>query len=444
MALEYPQEYLVGKKIKALTKQRKVAHLQKEEVTKIKTLSNKERALRFNGFIITDEQDNIVFEDRKRYSQHFFPLSVIDYAESLYNFERYKQEIPILSVDSHDVLACDFKCRDCLSVHGTNFPVKKFPEDNSDMDIETYKKILKSIADYSKERGFVGVRFEQSGEGNPDFYKNRQQILRYARELQMQSVYVSTGSKIDKDLMRVLIENSSFIRISFPGIRESYQYYSGQNAFTYNDAINLLIEIVKERDRAGKTKELMLGTRVALRNNHGDSYFNFVSCLKNIGFDSMQIVKILVPEGKKPSDFPLSHSDRADLERVVMLDDIGFNVIMPHSLDSLVYSREIKNRAQFPLQCFSAMFQPVLTGRNLFVCTISDIMYNPDLRLGTFKNGKGELERFLSPKNIKRVTRKIPAQCKCCSNIYDNLLLFSLQKLFRNNLGKLNFYEIIK
>jgi len=113
-------------------------------------------------------------------------------------------------------------------------------------------------------------------------------------------------------------------------------------------------------------------------------------------------------------------------------------------LDYMVYSREIENRTEFPSKCFSAIFQPVLTGKSLFVCTISDIMYNSNLRLGTFAGKEGELERFLSFENIKKITQGIPQNCKCCSNLYDNTLLFSLQKLFRANPGKLNFYEIIK
>jgi len=362
----------------------------------------------------------------------------------MYNFERYKKPIPILSVDSHDILKCDFRCQDCLSAHGINFPVKKFPKDNFRMDLETYKQMLKSITDYSERRGFKGIRFEQSGEGNPDFYIHRQEILKYARELEMQSVYVSTGSKIDDSLMNTLVKNASFIRISFPGIGEAYKYYSGQNVFTFTDALDKLDRIVKERDKQGRKKELMIGARVALRKEHGDSYFSFANKLKDIGIDSLQIVKILVPKGKKPSDFPLTSKAIYDLEKTATLEDITFNLSIPHGLDYLVYSRDIENREEFPSQCFSARFQPVLAGRSLFVCTISDIMYSHNLRLGIFANEEGELERFLSSENIERVTKGIPAKCKSCSNIYDNMLLFSLQKLFRKNPQELKFYEIIK
>ena len=260
----------------------------------------------------------------------------------------------------------------------------------------------------------------------------------------MQSVYVSTGSKIDDSLRNSLVENASFIRISFPGIGEAYKHYSRQNRFTFTDALNELGKIVKERDKQGRKKDLMIGTRVALRTEHKDTYFNFANKLKDIGIDSIQIVKILVPEGKKPFDFPLSSKDVLDLEETETLDDPTFNVSIPHGLDSMVYSREIENRSEFPTQCFSARFQPVLAGRSLFVCTISDVMYSHNLKLGTFANEDGELERFLSPENLGRVTKEIPSQCKSCSNIYDNMLLSSLQNLLRKNSQELKFYEIIK
>ncbi len=444
MLLESNEEYLLGKDILGRGIDKRIFSLSEDKVRKLRSFSKKELALRFNGFVIIDEQGEIIFEDRKRYALHFFPLSVIDYAKAMYNFERHKKPIPILSVDSHDVLQCDFKCQDCLSAHGTNFPIKKFSKDNFRMDLETYKRMLKAITDYSEKRGLKGVRFEQSGEGNPDYYRHRREILKYARELGMQSVYVSTGSKIDDSLRSTLVKSSSFIRISFPGIGEAYKYYSGQSEFTFTDALNGLGSIVKERDKQERKKDLMIGARVALRTEHSDSYFSFANKLKDIGIDSLQIVKIIVPEGKKPSDFSLTSRDVYDLEKTETLDDVNFNVSIPHGLDSIAYSREIENRSEFPTQCFSARFQPVLAGRSLFVCTISDIMYSSNLKLGTFANEEGELERFLSSENIKRVTTGIPIQCKSCSNIYDNMLLFSLQKLFRTNSQKLNFYEIIK
>jgi len=445
MTFEFHGEYLVSNdQIGRLSKGGIVSRLQREEGLGIRDLSNKERALHFNGFVVTDEQNNVIFEDRKRYAPHFFPLSVLDYAKALYQFERSGQQIPILSIDSHDVLKCDFKCQDCLSSHGTSFPFKTFPPDNFKMDLETYKAILQSVADYSRKRGFVGVRFEQSGEGNPDYYKHRKQLLGHAKELGMRSVYVSTGSKIDDSLMRALVENSSFIRISFPGIGESYQRYSRQDSFTYDHAINLLKKMVREREKLGRSRDLMIGARVALREDHGDSYSSFGSILKGLGLDVMQVVKILVPEGRKRSEFPLSRKDKTDLEKTTELENGEFNVTIPHKLDYMVYSREIEDRSEFPSQCFSALFQPVLTGRSLFVCTISNVMYDHNLRLGTFEKGEGELEKFLTPTNVRQVMKGIPARCNCCSNIYDNMLLFSLQKLFRKNRGKLKFYEIIK
>jgi len=432
------------KEVKSLGLSGDIREITSQQKKEINGLSKKERALRFQGFLITDESNSVVFEDKKRYSLHFFPLSVIDYAGAMYDFERSGKRIPILSVDSHDVLRCDFRCEDCLSAHGTNFPLDKFPKDNFNMGLDTYKHILKQIVEYSGKRGFKGVRFEQSGEGNPDFYANRKEILEYSKEIGMQSVYVSTGSRIDKNLMDALVENSSFIRISFPGIgNNAYESYSNQNKFSFSDAINKVKHLIEIREKKMR-KDLMIGARATIRPEHSEKYFEFAKDLKNMGVDSLQIVKILVPEGKKPLEFPLSKGEIENIEKTEALDDNNFNVSIPHSLDYMFYSREIENRDEFPPQCFSALFQPVLAGRSLFVCTISNVMYSPSLKLGTFEANKEGLERFLSSENLDKVAKGIPSTCQSCSNIYDNNLLFSLQKLFRSNKNKLNFYEVLR
>lgn len=438
------ERFLFGENIKGLSHEGKVTLLNKEKEREINSLSKKERALRFDGFLVTDKKDKILFQDNKRYSQHFFPLSVLDYAKALYSARNEKSQIPILSVDSHDVLKCDFNCQDCLSVSGTGFPLEKFPKNNFELDLETYKGILKSISEYSKSRGFKGVRFEQSGEGNPDFYKYRKEILKFAKELEMQSVYVSTCSQMDQDLKKALVENSSFIRVSFPGIGEDYNGYSNQEFFGYKDSLNKIEELIKERNLNGKDRELMIGARVALRRNHGKSYFDFTQNLKNLGVDSLQIVKTLIPEGKNLENFTLSQEDREDLIRAEDLNESSFNVTIPHDLDYLVYSRNIGDKTTFPKTCFSALFQPVLIGRSLSVCTIDEIMYDPLRKLGTFRNEPGELEMFLYKDNLKRAMEGIPEKCEACPNIYDNTLLSSLEDLFSKHPQKLNFYEIIR
>jgi wyosine [tRNA(Phe)-imidazoG37] synthetase (radical SAM superfamily) len=438
--------YAINKQdAKELTSTLELRSITPEETAALMKLSKKEIALRSEGLVVADDSGKVILDARKKYAQHFFPLSVTDYADAIYALERYGKPLPILSVDSHDVLRCDFSCQDCLSGHGKKLPVQNYPPGNYDLQLEFYKHMLAEIVKYSEKRGFVGVRFEQSGEGNPDFYKSRPELLDFAKKLGLGSVYVTTGSKMNNALRDSLLKNADFIRISFPGAdRESYAHYSGQNKFTYEDSVENLQRIVDGRRKEGREKDLMIGARVALRPEHEGHYLNFAKTLKAIGIDALQIVKILVPENKKLEDFPINARTIAELGEVEKLDDGVFNVNLPHNLDYVHYSRDIRNMEEFPKKCFSARIQPVLAGKSLIVCTKSEVMYSKAFQLGTFQGNAGELEQFLSEKNVEDVAKNVPAECNSCCSIYDNLLLHSLQKTIRSTNSKLNFYEVIK
>ncbi len=440
-------KYLIGKKkIKGLTPDSEIVDVTQEEKYMLNSFSKKEIAVRSEGLIISDNVGNIILDEKKRYSQHFFPLSIVDYAEAMYSLERHGRSLPILSIDSHDTLECDFRCKDCLSGGGKNAPIQNYPQGNFDMQPEFYKHILKEIADYSAERGFVGVRFEQSGEGNPDYYKYRPEVLDFAKqELGLGIVYVTTGSKMEASLRHSLIKNADFIRISFPGIgKDSYSLYSRQNKFTYNDSMENIKRIIDERRESGRERDLMIGARVALRPEHEGDYVDFAKEVKEIGMDTLQIVKILIPDRKKLEDHPLSPVTLKQLKEVQKLDDETFNVVLPHKLDYMYYDRIVNEREEFPKQCFSALIQPVIFGKSLFVCTKSEVMYSQEHKLGTFEGAEGEIKGLLSEENVRKATRNIPAECKTCSSIYDNILMHSLQNIIRTTNSPLDFYEVIR
>lgn len=86
--LENRSEYALGDDVMRLSSNEELCPVIGNEGKFLKSLSKRERALRFNGFVVADEHGKIVFEDRKRYAQHFFPLSIIDYAKALYAFQR--------------------------------------------------------------------------------------------------------------------------------------------------------------------------------------------------------------------------------------------------------------------------------------------------------------------------------------------------------------------
>src|SRR3989344_4572605 len=136
MNLEQSNLHLVGDRVLNISPSNQLCSAPEHESQQIKELTKKERALRFQGFVIVNSRGEIIFEDPKRYALHFFPLSILDYIRAMYQFERNGVPIPILSVDSHDVLGCDFNCLDCLSAHGTNFPVEQFPKGNFRMDLK--------------------------------------------------------------------------------------------------------------------------------------------------------------------------------------------------------------------------------------------------------------------------------------------------------------------
>ena len=404
-------------------------------------LTPKERALRSVGLVIRDANGSTVFEERRWSSLHFFPLSIADYAEALCNHVHNGTGIPILSVDSHDVLACDFACDGCLSRCGKGFPVRHFPNNAFHLDAETYMTILADICAFSARRGFTGVKFEQSGEGNPDLYPYREDILAYAKRIGMRSMYVTTGSKLRHSLLEELACKAEYVRISFPGIGDAYQHYSRQDSFTYEDAFARISQLVHARAATRRDRELIIGARVALRQRHDARYIEFASRLKDSGVDCVQIVKTVIPDTCVDSEHCISPRDRRDIENCATLDGSTFNVTVPNLLDSIYYSRRIAVREEFPSQCLAARLHPVLMGRCVMPCTHSSIAYDPAYMLGSFSS-VGDIERFMSAETIARVTHDLPTRCTSCCDIFDNILFHDLLRVFLKHKGALTFHDV--
>jgi wyosine [tRNA(Phe)-imidazoG37] synthetase (radical SAM superfamily) len=438
--------YLVNKEsIKGLSKNGKCKDAPDSIKFKIRRLTKKEIAMRSQGLIVLNQKDRVVFEEPDSHMQHFFPILINEFAEVAYKHAKFNSPLPILSIDSHDVVGCDFKCIDCLSGYGL-FVTKTEVYKNFEPKLESYLHILSEIAEYSKKRGMDFVRFEQSGEGNPDFYKYRPALIKETKERYgMQTVYVTTGSMMSDDLMKALVENAAFIRISFPGIdHRSYALYSRQEKYTFEDSIERLKLLVKMRKDAGRERELLIGARVALRPEYDALYYNFGKTLKEIGIDGIQIVKVLAPEGLNYKDYRISEVCKNQLKKLQTLNDNTFDVTLPKRLDYIYYERVITDRRNFPKICYSARIQPVLLGSGLFVCTKSEIMYDENRRFGDFKGEKGEIEKFLTEDNIKKVTEGLPKTCNTCGNIFDNLLFEKIVKLTKSRKGPLKFYIAIK
>ena len=279
------------------------------------------------------ETGKTIWFSRTHSPQHLYPLTEKDYCEAIKYAVQYGiEQMPILSVSAKDFPYCDFDCKDCLACPSRKWAITdqhiKYPI----VPIDKYKKILDEISSYSSKRGFNTVRFEICGEGNPDLYKDRIKMIEHANQkCNMGIVYVSTGSKISDELLDCLVENASFIRISFPGIStDSYKAYSNQksknNEFSYNDAIHLLDKLCNARARIGREDSLLIGTRTCIRSLNAGHYDDFIKTIVNVGVDVFQGVKVLVPDFERVKDEIVSLDV---IEELVALKETAYSEVNP-------------------------------------------------------------------------------------------------------------------
>lgn len=398
----------------------------------LKSLSEKERLMKAKSLLLVHKKSNrIIFELNMIQNQHFYPLSIVDYANSMLDMMKKKiTNLPILSLDSHDYNFCDFNCKDCLAVD-----TREWAKDNLDFvtfDPDEYEKVLKEISRYSKKRGCDSVRFEMSGEGNPDMYKHRARIIKYAAtECNMKPVYISSGSMLDEETIDALAKYAYYIRISLPGLNETaYDIYSAQKKpcdkkFTFKKAMELIKKFVQKRKEYGREGELMIGARTCMRPENEGSYMEAAKLLGEAGADSFQIVKILIPEGEDVTAYKLSEKTIEELKELkICYKNLGLmHVQIPHDLDYIYYDRVIEDN-QKPSQCYSSFVSPILYGPNLVICThwekIKDIEYS---HYGRMKGAENELEDMICGENGIKIRKCIPERCSSCCSIFDNQML---------------------
>lgn len=421
-------------------------HIEKdvnEYITKsINELNSKERLMKAKSLVLIEKSTKkVIFELSMIHNQHFYPLSILDYANIM--LKKMKNEIsnfPIMSLDSHDYNFCDFNCKDCLAVDTRNWAKKNLNFTN--FDIDHYKKVLKEIARYSKQRGLDSIRFEMSGEGNPDMYPHRAELIKYAKEeCNMKCVYISSGSRLDEETIDVLAKYAYYIRISFPGVcNDAYRKYSVQKnqnqEFTYDDAINLIKKLVEKRKKYGREGELMIGARTCMRPENVGEYINTAKKLGSIGADSFQIVKILVPAGEEIEKYKLTDDAILELEKLNKeYKDYGLmHIQIPNKLDYMYYDRKLEDSYK-PSMCYRSLLSPILYGPNLVICThwekIKDIK---DSHYGKMLGVPNELEEMIDGENGTRIRNCVPEKCSSCCSIYDNQIM----DLIRAELSILN------
>ncbi|MFH1590827.1 MAG: radical SAM protein [archaeon] len=369
------------------------------------------------------------------HAQHFYPLSILDLGKALQGWITGEQEsMPILSLDSHDYNHCDFNCVDCLAPETVKFFQKEL--NFHSMDIDVYKKILAEVARYSGERGAESVRFEMSGEGNPDMYKHRAEIISFAHgEHNMGCVYISSGSRLTEGSIDALAKHGKYIRISMPGLgNEAYTKYSRQkgkvdNRFTFDDSLRLIETLANKAAQNGRSDELLIGARTCMRPENEGLYHETAKRLHDAGADSFQVVKILVPTGHDVSEYPISEESASEIRD---LPEFKFNgdllhLQVPPKLDFIYYGREFDEKSK-PDQCFSSQIAPILYGPHLVMCTHYEKMLDmARSHYGEMKGTPGELEHMMNGKTAKVMRASVPGRCSGCCSIFDNLTMAAIK-----------------
>lgn len=395
------------------------------------------------------ETGKTIWFSRTHSPQHLYPLTEKDYCEAIKYAVQYGiEQMPILSVSAKDFPYCDFDCKDCLACPSRKWAITdqhiKYPI----VPIDKYKKILDEISSYSSKRGFNTVRFEICGEGNPDLYKDRIKMIEHANQkCNMGIVYVSTGNKISDELLDCLVENASFIRISFPGIStDSYKAYSNQksknNEFSYNDAIHLLDKLCNARARIGREDSLLIGTRTCIRSLNAGHYDDFIKTIVNVGVDVFQGVKVLVPDFERVKDEIVSLDV---IEELVALKETAYSYGLkdyqiPNDLNTIYNNRAMVEREK-PSRCWSSLISPPLYGTNLMCCVLWDRITDLNYHYGILEGRKGELEELMHGERAKFIMKNCPKNCTECCSFKDNSFMESLWRVLKlqENLDAVKF-----
>lgn len=376
------------------------------------------------------------------FPQHFYPNSIVDYANSIKRIIKgdYKN-YPIISLSVKDYPFCNFACKDCLVVESRTWARKNI--DNLVLSSKKYKNILDDISNYSKENGVKNVRIEFCGEGNPDLYNDRKEIIKYAHQVcNMNVIYISTCSCLSLDDLNTLASNASFIRISFPGIDSStYEKFSNQKngKFSYCDALDVIKTLVNLRKKYGREDELLIGARACVREEFCDLYESFLNDLDKVGIDCVQLVKLI-----KYNACSLPVMSNNTNEKLKTLKKRKYKNIKQLQIPSTCSSsNDDRNLEKYKFKiCFSALFNPILYGDHLITCTQTEKIINSKFHYGTFNGQNGETGYLLNSESTNEILKNIPLKCSDCCAVYDNILLNQIYEVLlenRNDIENLEF-----
>ena len=244
-----------------------------------------------------------------------------------------------------------------------------------------------------------------------------------------------------------MVENASFIRISFPGIStDSYKAYSNQksknNEFSYNDAIHLLDKLCNARARIGREDSLLIGTRTCIRSLNAGHYDDFIKTIVNVGVDVFQGVKVLVPDFERVKDEIVSLDV---IEELVALKETAYSYGLkdyqiPNDLNTIYNNRAMVEREK-PSRCWSSLISPPLYGTNLMCCVLWDRITDLNYHYGILEGRKGELEELMHGERAKFIMKNCPKNCTECCSFKDNSFMESLWRVLKlqENLDAVKF-----
>lgn len=313
-----------------------------------------------------------------------------------------------MAIDCHDCYECDFRCEDCLADE-----TKKWFKENFNVfvnyskEFEKYKIALQKIANYSSESGQANVRFEMSGEGNPDFYPYRNEIVEYAYNLGMKPVYITSGSFVDDRLCQTLVQYCSYIRISLPGINnETYKHYSGQNRFLFDDSIRLVRKLVELRRKLNRENDLLIGVRCCMRPEFICDIKKAVDLfVDNVGVDSFQIVRAI--KNNYHTFAENSNKVPESFQEILRMLGQRRSVSIPDNV-TVYYNTRATDPYYKETRCFASELTPILYSNFLLPCTHTRII-----------KSVGVLGTDLSIADINSMANTAET-CQTCCAIKDN------------------------
>ncbi len=210
----------------------------------------------------------------------FYPLTPLDYVAGIEAYVKDCFALPV-NVFLNPTNRCNYACEVCFAKDEKTF---------SDIPFEAYLDTMKFL----RSRNSVLAQ-TISGGGDPSLYPDILKILQFAGKNEICTFLTTNGSRNDGAFFEALVENLSIACFSIQGINnESYQRIMHPPKQVTLENILLKIElVVKERDKKGRRRQMLVGVTSLVHPANTGSYERFSERLYNIGVDYLHFNPIL-------------------------------------------------------------------------------------------------------------------------------------------------------